>query len=88
MNTLVSTKLLAASDFNQGTTDSTRHYYYSIDAGATSTAFTARAYRYDLRNGSLQIWNNDFSINQDGTVDGYVYFSDENNSYTPSNVFR
>jgi len=88
LNVLVSAGLLSLKDFNQTSDDSTRHYYYMIDAGASSTTFTASAWRYDRRDGTLTPWNGSLTINQDGTVDGYVYLTNEADSYTPANVFR
>jgi prepilin-type N-terminal cleavage/methylation domain-containing protein len=88
INMLVSAGLLSNKDFNQTSNDATRHYYFMIDAGATSTTFTASAWRYDRRESGLTPWNGSLSINQDGTVDGFVYLVNESNSFTPSNVFR
>jgi len=88
VNALIAAGLLSTRDFNQTSDDSTRHYYYMIDAGATGTTFTASAWRYDRRGGALTPWNGNFSINQDGTVNGFVYLTNESNSFSPSNVFR
>jgi prepilin-type N-terminal cleavage/methylation domain-containing protein len=88
ISTLINGGLLSNQDFNQTSNDSARHYYFMIDAGATSSSFTASAWRYDRRDGALTNWNGNLSINQDGTVDGFIYRANESNSFTPSNVFR